>query len=232
LRGFLGVLTVGVHLNVFSRDHNTGEYRIWVAKRALGREFSYSGMLDQIVAGGVDDKDQDHGLLNPENTLIREAREEVGLEIDPLTQKVFAPGTKTADTTRPRTAIGKVKRASWISFFDCKDFHAGELNENQLEPGVRIIYDLEVKNDFVPRAREAGIQRLVRMTVSQVKESLLDEFPRWKPNCGLVMLDFLRRRGLINDDPKDKSNYDPNYDRIVDDLQPNIPFKFAEQFRK
>ncbi|KAL4730364.1 hypothetical protein ACLX1H_002398 [Fusarium chlamydosporum] len=216
LRGFLGVLTVGVHLNVYSRNFK-GEYRIWVSHRAIGFDLSYSGMLDQIVAGGVNIEDQIDGFLAPCETLIREAEEEAGLKIDRKTQDVF-----TSDTTR---SVGKVKRVSWITFFDRKDENAGHLNKDQLEPGLRVIYDLEVTDpNFRPQARETGIERFEAMNVPQVKTSLLAN--RWKPNCGLVMLDFLIRHNLttIHDDKF--------FSRIVQDLRPDIPFSFSDRYRE
>ncbi|KAK6717293.1 hypothetical protein SNK05_000491 [Fusarium graminearum] len=218
LRGFLGILTVGVHLNVYSKD--TGEYRIWVARRASGPEYSYPGMLDQIVAGGMDPEDRDHELLVPLRTLIREAREEVGLEIDERTRTVFVPGTET----RPRREIGKAVRISHITFFDKKDPRTGELNEHQLEPGVRIIYDLELTSEYYPQPNEPSIDSIMAMDVSQVKESLSQE-GEWKPNCGLVMLEFLVRHQLVN------MNNDRHYDRIMEGLRPHIPFQFANCWR-
>ncbi|EKJ79773.1 hypothetical protein FPSE_00053 [Fusarium pseudograminearum CS3096] len=225
LRGFLGILTVGVHLNVYSKDY-TGEYRIWVARRASGPEYSYPGMLDQIVAGGMDPEDRDHELLVPLRTLIREAREEVGLEIDERTRAVFVPGTEAGPGTeaRPRRQIGKAVRISHITFFDKKDPRTGELDEHQLEPGVRIIYDLELTSEYYPQPNEPSIDSIMPMDVSQVKESLSRE-GEWKPNCGLVMLEFLVRHQLVN------MNNDRHYDRIMEGLRPHIPFQFANCWR-
>ncbi|KAG8674442.1 hypothetical protein FPOAC2_00463 [Fusarium poae] len=220
LRGFLGILTVGVHLNVYSRDRTTNEYRIWVAKRAVGRKYSYSGMLDQIVAGGVDVEDRIRHWMAPLKTLTREAKEETGLEVE-QNQNVFAPGTDT----EPRREIGRVVRASWVSFFDRKDRNAGEHDEGQLEPGVRIIYDLELMNDFCPQENEDSIEKIMPMDVSQVKESLLVD-GKWKPNCGLVMLDFLVRHRLA-----DVQN-DSHFTSIMRDLRPDLPFKFADRWNE
>ncbi|CEI64041.1 hypothetical protein FVEN_g10875 [Fusarium venenatum] len=221
LRGFLGILTVGVHLNVYGRDRTTNEYRIWVAKRAIGHKYSYSGMLDQIVAGGMDMEDRIKHWMAPFKTLTREAKEETGLEIEKLGQKVFAPGTDT----EPGREIGRVVRASWVSFFDKKDRKAGKHDEGQLEPGVRIIYDLELINDFCPQGNEPSIEKIMPMNVSQVKESLLEK-GKWKPNCGLVMLDFLVRHRLAN------VQTDIHFPEIVRDLRPDLPFKFADRWNE
>ncbi|RGP70472.1 thiamine pyrophosphokinase [Fusarium sporotrichioides] len=221
LRGFLGILTVGVHLNVYSRDRTTGDFRIWVAKRAIGRDLSYSGMLDQVVAGGVDPEDRIHEWLAPFKTLTREAKEETGLEVDKLTLNVFAPGTDT----EPRRFIGTASRVSCVTFFDKKDWRAGELNEDQLEPGVRIIYDLEIMNDYCPQGNEPGIEKIMSMDPLQVRQSLLEE-GRWKPNCGLVMLDFLVRHQIVN------LQNDSHYDYIMRALRPELPFPFAHRWNE
>lgn len=222
LKGFLGILTVGVHLNVFSRDYNTGEFSIWVSQRARGRDVAYPGMLDQIVAGGVDIDDEIEGYLAPSKTLIREAREETGLSIDWETRTVATPGTPTV----PKIDLGKVQRVSNITFFDKKDWKAGNLNKDHLEPGLRIIYDLEIKEPkkFHPQGIEEGIEKLECMNVSEVKKSLLAN--KWKPNCGLVMLDFLLRRNIINADN------DASFSRMLQDLRPEMPMRFAEKYQR
>ncbi|RGP65305.1 thiamine pyrophosphokinase [Fusarium longipes] len=220
LRGLIGALTVGVHLNVYSRNPTTGEYHIWVSHRAVGRDMSYSGMFDQIVAGGADPDDEIGCVLAPHKTLIREAKEEAGLEIDESTQHAYVPG----NIKKPRSKIGKVARVSWITFYDEKDEDAGHLNEGQVEPGVRIIYDLEVKRDFRPTPNEPGI-KFQLMNMSEVKKSLVGVYPRWKPNSGLVMLDFLVRHQQVT------MNNDHQFSQIVNDLRPEIPFRFADQWR-
>ncbi|KAF4453844.1 thiamine pyrophosphokinase- protein [Fusarium austroafricanum] len=222
-RGLLGVLTVGVHLNVYQVKEEYGKEtidRIWVAHRAKGPGYSYPGMLDQIVAGGVDSSDEFDGSLAPCLTLAREAMEEAGFRIDIKSQRVFFDDRETDPVY-----VGSVERVSDIAYFDCKDSCAGDLNKNHLEPGLRIIYDLKIViPNFCPQGKEPGIESFEAMDVPQVRRSL--KANSWKPNCGLVMLDFMVRHGLVT-----KEN-DSRFDDIKNGLRRPLPFLFAEEYNE
>ncbi|CAJ0545799.1 Ff.00g092720.m01.CDS01 [Fusarium sp. VM40] len=222
VRGLLGVVTVGVHLNVYRVKQEGGKEVIdciWVSHRATGPDFSYPGMLDQIVAGGVDCRDEIGGRLAPCKTLIREAREEAGFTINLENRQVFC-----SDDVGNTTLLGIVERVSEVTFYDCKDSSAGDLNKNHLEPGLRIVYDLKIiEPSFDPQGKEPGIERFEAMDVPQVIESLKAD--RWKPNCGLVMLDFMVRHGLIT-----KAN-DSRFNDIKRDLHRLLPFQFITEYK-
>ncbi|RSL46204.1 hypothetical protein CEP53_010419 [Fusarium sp. AF-6] len=218
IRGLFGVVTVGVHLNVYTVKQVDGREnvdRIWVSHRAKGVNVSYSGMLDQVVAGGMDPTDRVSGVLSPCITLKREAREEAGLHIDLGTRKVFM--SEEDGTTR---LVGSVEQAPAITFYDCKDRNAGLMNEGHLEPGVRFVYDLKVDASFQPHAEERGIERFEALSVDEVKQSL--HSLRWKPNCGLVMVDFMVRKGLVSEAD------DARLGDIMTGLRRPLPFKFAQ----
>ncbi|KAF5655066.1 thiamine pyrophosphokinase [Fusarium heterosporum] len=223
VRGLLGVVTVGVHLNVYKVKREGGKDmvdRIWVSHRASGSDFSYPGMLDQIVAGGVDCRDEIDGRLAPCKTLIREAEEEAGFTVDFKSRQVFC-----SDQAGNPMLIGSVERVSDITFYDCKDSSAGDIDKNHLEPGLRIVYDLKITEPrFNPQGREPGIERFEAMSVPQVKESLRAD--RWKPNCGLVMLDFMVRHGIVT-----RAN-DSRFNDIKKDLHRPLPFKFISEYEK
>ncbi|KAM0420494.1 hypothetical protein ACHAPT_011662 [Fusarium lateritium] len=218
IRGLFGVVTVGVHLNVYTVKQVDGRETIdyiWVSHRAKGVNVSYSGMLDQVVAGGMDPTDRVSGVLSPCVTLKREAREEAGLYIDLETRKVFA-----SDEDGIPSLVGLVEQAPAITFYDCKDRDAGRVNEGHLEPGVRFVYDLKVDTSFLPQTEERGIERFEALTVSEVKQSL--HARDWKPNCGLVTVDFLVRKGLVTEAD------DGRLGDIMTGLQRPLPFKFAQ----
>ncbi|KAF4999128.1 hypothetical protein FDECE_11591 [Fusarium decemcellulare] len=218
-RGLFGVVTVGVHLNVYTVNQVDGREtvdRIWVSHRARGVHVSYSGLLDQVVAGGMDPTDRISGVLSPCVTLKREAGEEAGLHIDLDSRKIFAD----QDDGRQRP-VGSVRQAPAITFYDCKDRGAGLVNEGHLEPGVRFVYDLRVDDaGFKPRAKEQSIERFEALTVDEVKQTLRDR--RWKPNCGLVMLDFLVRKRLVTEAD------DSRLGDITAGLRRPLPFQFAQ----
>ncbi|EEU47925.1 uncharacterized protein NECHADRAFT_74999 [Fusarium vanettenii 77-13-4] len=218
IRGLFGVVTVGVHLNVYTVKQVDGREsvdRIWVSHRAKGVNVSYSGMLDQVVAGGMDPTDRVSGVLSPCVTLKREAREEAGLHIDLNTREVLMG---QEDSTR--RLVGSVEQAPAITFYDCKDRNAGLMNEGHLEPGVRFVYDLRVDTTFQPHAEERGIERFEALSVDEVKKSL--HSLEWKPNCGLVMVDFMVRKGLVSEAD------DTRLGDIMTGLQRPLPFKFAQ----
>ncbi|KAL2685586.1 hypothetical protein Neosp_006686 [[Neocosmospora] mangrovei] len=217
IRGLFGVVTVGVHLNVYTVKQVDGKEsidRIWVSHRAKGVNVSYSGMLDQVVAGGMDPTDRVSGVLSPCVTLKREAREEAGLYIDLNTREVFM-GEKYGTTK-----VGSIEQAPAITFYDCKDRNAGLMNEGHLEPGVRFVYDLKVDTSFQPHAEERGIERFEALSVDEVKKSL--HSLKWKPNCGLVMVDFMVRKGLVSEVD------DARLGDVKTGLQRPLPFKFAQ----
>lgn len=218
IRGLFGVVTVGVHLNVYTVKQVDGRESIdsiWVSHRAKGDNVSYSGMLDQVVAGGMDPTDRVSGALSPCVTLKREAREEAGLYIDLNTREVF-----TDEEDGATRLVGSVEQAPAITFYDCKDHNAGLMNEGHMEPGVRFVYDLKVDTSFQPHAEERGIERFEALTVVEVKQSLHER--KWKPNCGLVMLDFLVRKGLVSEADDDRLG------DIMAGLRRPLPFEFAQ----
>ncbi|KAG6061082.1 hypothetical protein E4U17_002662 [Claviceps sp. LM77 group G4] len=184
LRGVFGIVTVG----------------IWVAKRS--QNVTYAGKLDQLVAGGMDPRDDNRAI----KALRREAVEEAGLTVD----------AKTGRVSRDGAYVGVLQRGSWISFFDKKDGIAGS-ERGQLEPGIRFTFDLEVEAGFVPEPCEPeAIAGFMLKSVNEVKRGL--KCREWKPNCALVMLDFLLRKGQIR--PED----DVFFRHLRPALQRRLPF--------
>lgn len=131
--------------------------------------------------------------MDPLRTLQREAMEEARLAIDIGSRRATADGV----------LVGTVVAGPRISFYDKKDRVAGS-EQGQLEPGIRFTFDLEVDSSFVPRLGEPeAATGFVLKAVDDVKRDLV--YAAWKPNCGLVMLDFLLRKGQIQ--PEDDERY-------------------------
>ncbi|KAM5355727.1 hypothetical protein ACJ41O_002373 [Fusarium nematophilum] len=218
-RGLVGAVTVGAHLNAYTVKQVDGREaidRIWVSHRARGGNVSYSGMLDQIVAGGMDPTDRIAGAFSPCVTLKREAEEEAGLLLDLETKEMSVD-----DDDGRRRHVGSVEQAPVITFYDCKGREAGRGNEGHLEPGARFVYDLKIDDaNFQPRTQERSIEKFEALTVDEVKRSLRDR--RWKPNCGLVMLDFLVRKRLVTETDEERLG------DIVAGLRRPLPFRFAQ----
>ncbi|POR39787.1 Uncharacterized protein TPAR_00013 [Tolypocladium paradoxum] len=203
LRGIFGIVTTGVHMNVYTMKKVDGRPRmhIWVSRRS--ENVTYAGKLDQVVAGAMDPMD----LMDPLRTLRREAMEEARLAIDIKSRRV----------TTGDVFVGMVLDGSRISFYDKKDSIAGA-EQGQLEPGIRFTFDLEIDSSFVPQPGEPGaIAGFLLKPVDDVKRDL--KRAEWKPNCGLVMLDFLLRKGQIK--PED----DDRYGLLREGLQRELPFQ-------
>ncbi|TFB05544.1 Uncharacterized protein CCMA1212_001868 [Trichoderma ghanense] len=198
-RGIFGIVTTGVHMNMFTVRN--GRIHVWVSRRS--QSVTYAGKLDQLVAGAMDPGDN----MEPLMTLKREAMEEAGLEVDAASQTVTWNGGY----------VGKVTAESLISFYDQKDHIAGS-EEGHVEPGIRYTFDLEVGPDFVPYPQEPeSIDGFVLKTVEEVKRDLKNA--EWKPNCGLVMLDFLLRKGEI------KEGDDEHFGLLRHGLDRKLPFR-------
>ncbi|KAG6314409.1 hypothetical protein E4U22_008803 [Claviceps purpurea] len=203
LRGVFGIVTVGVHMNMYTMTRPEGgdaRMQIWVAKRS--QNVTYAGKLDQLVAGAMDPRDDNRAI----EALRREALEEAGLTVDAKTGRVSQDGAY----------VGVLQRGPWISFFDKKDGIAGS-ERGQLEPGIRFTFDLEVEAGFVPQPCEPeAIAGFMLKGVDEVKRGL--KCREWKPNCALVMLDFLLRKGQI------RPEEDVFFRHLRPALQRRLPF--------
>lgn len=60
-----------------------------------------------------------------------------------------------------------------------------------------VCYDLELPLDFTPRPVDGEVERFELWPAAEVASALRGDAP-WKPNCALVALDFLLRRGLLD----------------------------------
>ena len=183
IRGILGILTSGVHMNAYTvkRDDNGDQVvdKIWVSYRKSVKK-AYGDCYDQIVAGGMDPEDE----RNPWVTLDREASEEAGYE---------CKGTVMRHA-RDARRVGVIDGFRTIYYCTKRDARAGKAEEGHIEPGVRFCFDLRLDAEQTPRPHEPGMD-FYQYPVDKIKESLRQGM--WKPNSGLVMLDFLLRRGLV-----------------------------------
>eukprot|EP00731_Ephydatia_muelleri_P018617 Em0011g657a len=76
-----------------------------------------------------------------------------------------------------------------------------------IEPETIFIYDLELPRDFVPRPHDGEVEEFQLWTVEKVKQEVASG--KFKPNCILVISNFLIRHGLITADK------DPMYERLT-----------------
>ncbi|KAM3505303.1 hypothetical protein MY11210_008025 [Beauveria gryllotalpidicola] len=180
LRGIFGIVTAGVHLNVYTTINE--QIFMWVSKRS--QTTSYPGMMDQLVAGGMDPEDG----YDAWTALEHEAWEEAGLVLDRASRKLMTEG---------RADLGTVEGPWRISFYDRKNRDAGDAH-GHIEPGVRFVFDAEFDPDhvFAPSTDDA-VGCFILKSVDEVTEDMLNG--KWKPNSALAALDFLLRKGCIVD---------------------------------
>ncbi|XP_068120416.1 uncharacterized protein [Hyperolius riggenbachi] len=70
--------------------------------------------------------------------------------------------------------------------------------EEGVYPECQFVYDLEVPESFQPRVGDGEVQEFRLWPLDKVKDAIATE--EFKPNCTLVILDFLLRRGHIQPD--------------------------------
>ncbi|KAG9257902.1 uncharacterized protein F5Z01DRAFT_670563 [Emericellopsis atlantica] len=193
IRGILGVLTAGIHVNAYTTDDEGAVTGLWVSERL--KEKTYGGKYDQIIAGGMDPED----FECPWFTFRREAAEETKF-ICQSDSKIVWRGAGIPGFLIPVEALGTADLTSTIYFCTKKDDEAGAAETGHIEPGIRFCFDLKLDNDVTPEpnAEDNSSNGICWLSVQQIKASLAEGM--WKPNCGLVTVDFLRRHGLLDHD--------------------------------
>jgi 8-oxo-dGTP pyrophosphatase MutT (NUDIX family) len=106
--------------------------------------------------------------LSPRDTLVKECQEEAGLPAE-LAARANAVG-----------AIHYVMQEGLL-----------------LKPDRLDLFDLELPADFVPQVVDGEVESFQRWPAAKVIDSLCGEDP-WKPNCALVVIDFLLRHGQLD----------------------------------
>lgn len=184
-----GVVTYGVHMTAYCHTPE-GELRIWVPRRSRNKQ-TYPSMLDNTVAGGIAVGEQ------PLECLIRECDEEASLGEDVVRRNIRPVGC--------------------VTYFYIRDERAGG-ETGLLQPECQYVHDLDLSNekDVVCKPNDEEVEGFEIMSVEQVKEALARS--EFKPNCALVILDFLIRHGVYN-----KEN-EPDYEEIMCRLHRRLEF--------
>ncbi|CCF44565.1 thiamine pyrophosphokinase [Colletotrichum higginsianum] len=165
-----GTVTTGVHLNIFQEKGK--ETLIYVAQRAKNK--SFGSLLDQCAAGGFQSGTDKDAL----SCMVREAKEELKKGL-------------------PENLQGRIKKQQCIQYCDIRDERWGDDEIGVPEPGIKVPFDLELREDTAMRGETKEIMRIEAMNVAQVRAALLAG--KFKPNCALVMIDFLIRKNLLTD---------------------------------
>jgi isopentenyldiphosphate isomerase len=94
----------------------------------------------------------------------------------------------------PRTLAEQARAAGFVAYWH----QSGE----QLKPDVMYCFDLELPEDFTPRANDGEVHSFELWPVQRVFETVRDT-TEFKYNCNLVLIDFFVRHGLLSADDRD-----------------------------
>ncbi|KAK3390871.1 NUDIX hydrolase domain-like protein [Podospora didyma] len=191
--GLFGTTRYGVHMTAFIRRRDASskyDFRIWVPKRSPSKS-TYPGMLDNTVAGGLMTNE------DPFECVIREADEEASLPEQVMRERARDVGIVTY-------------------IFITDERSGGE--PGYIYPECQWIYDLELPSDgsVVPAPKDGEVESFSLRTVEEIQEQLAQGL--WKPNCAVVMLDFLLRHGIYT------SENEPYYDELCERTHRYIGF--------
>lgn len=169
---FLGMQQYGVHINGIVKGEN-GEEKMWMARRSKTKS-KYPSMLDHIVAGG-----QPAGLSLIEN-VVKECAEEAGV-----------PGDLT---------LAGIQAAGAVSYeiFEPADNNA---YDGVITRALLFNYDLFLPNDFTPTVVDGEVEEFFVWSIDEILHSMNKDYEDpIKPNCYLVIIDFLLRKGYLSPD--------------------------------
>lgn len=184
----LGVITYGVHLNGYVLEKNTTDKKL---KLWVPRR-SYQ----KPTYPGMLDNTVAGGLGYPYGiweTVVKECYEEAGLQED---------------------FVKKNTRSAGVVLY----MYQPNGPEGNVQPEVEYIFDIEFPNEeeVIPKPIDGEAQDFKLMPVDEVLERIKNN--EFKPNCSLVIIDFLIRFGYITPESE------PNYLQIVAKSHRRMPF--------
>lgn len=192
--GLLGVMRYGVHMTAYVKDETAKHgIRVWVPRRAKDKS-NYPSMLDNTVAGGLMTAE------DPFECIIREADEEANLPEALMREKCKLAGT--------------------VVYLYITDERAGG-EKDLIYPETQWVYDIELPADVQPTPKDGEVEEFYLWTVEDIQEAMAKG--EFKPNCALVLVDFLLRRGILT------TENEPDFDEIVRRMHRKTPFPGPHQ---
>ena len=88
-------------------------------------------------------------------------------------------------------------------------------------PDMIFVFDLELPVGFIPRNTDGEVDAFYLWPIERVIQTVKDT-ESFKPNCALVIIDFLVRHGYIR-------MQHPHYPQIIDGLRPPEIWRFIER---
>lgn len=163
--GLFGILTFGINLTAYVEGKDG--FKIWVPRIAKN-ESTYSGLLDNTVAGGLAFGEE------PLEAIIREATGAASFSEDVVRQGIKAAGS--------------------LSYFYIQDAKAGE-QSGLLQPSIRYVFDLKVDADVVPKPGDSEVEEFSLWALDDLKAAVAEG--QFRPSSTLVLLDFFIRHGIL-----------------------------------
>lgn len=193
--GLFGYMRYGVHLIAYTRCPTAPHgIKLWVPKRSQMKT-SWPGLFDTTVAGGL--MTDEH----PFDCVIREADEEANL---------------------PEHIVRKhAKLAGIVRYLFMGESRPGA-GEGYVYPECEWVFDLELPENVICEPNDGEVESFRLCTVNEVREQLAAG--RWKPNCAVIMLDFLVRSGVLTPDNE------PCFGEIEMRLRRELPFPGPHSF--
>ena len=209
-----GTKGYGVHVNGYvvdtatAADSTTGAVmpKLWVAKRAATKQ-TWPGMLDHIVAGG-----QPHGI-SPTANVMKECGEEASIPPALAANACSAAGVSYMGVDEQ----GNLKRdvlfcfdlelpPSFVPRSDrCRPEKCQPLNNLAYTLRSHPIFSPTPPTSFLlsfsPSPADGEVESFQLQDLNWCLNRVLEGGPGgYKPNCILVVLDFMLRRGFISSD--------------------------------
>jgi len=187
--GLIGAMRYGVHMTAYVRSPGDPHgIKIWVPTRSPTKS-TFPSMLDNTVAGGLMTGE------DPFECIVRESDEEASLPNDLVRSRATLEGE--------------------VTFVYITDERAGG-ETGLIYPEYQWVYDMELPDSVIPQPKDGEVQEFRLCTVQEVQALLASG--KFKPNCALIMLDFLIRHGIITNDNE------PSYDEIKRRIHRELPF--------
>uniref|UniRef100_A0A7S4RAB1 Nudix hydrolase domain-containing protein n=1 Tax=Ditylum brightwellii TaxID=49249 RepID=A0A7S4RAB1_9STRA len=184
-----GVPAYGVFVNGYTCEDTSNCCRpthVWVGKRSMMKQ-TWPNRLDSLAAGGLA-----AGVL-PRQAILSECTEEAGIDESYLQERIRA--------------------VSAVSYTGFNDDMWG------LKRDVLFCFDLELPLNFEPEPVDGEMESFQKIPIDSLLEMLAspilkadDSDNLWKPNVGVVLIDFLVRHGILDSD-------DPYFLELIDALR-------------
>ena len=186
-----GILTFGVHINGYFFDDNN-RLRMWIPRRSAKKP-TWPLKLDNVVAGGLGNDD------SVDTTLWKELKEEADLD--------------KADVQDNVHEVGVLTYFYFSRDIDNCDF---QNEEDVITAESEAIYDLEFPKHIKPHINDNEVHEFKHYGLQELINLLkTDDF---KPNCALVVVDFLIRHNYIT--PENE----PKFAEILAATHRKLPF--------